>query len=518
MGSSKFSRGTVAGDAGPDNIAATEVVGSVGDEAAETKPVKKEKRKTYSRDDIGNAERLVRKHGNEMRFDEGLGEWVIWQPDDGVWKVDLNEPMRRAKGIAREIVKDASDRLMYDPEDKQAQKLLDWGHKTGNLSRLEAMLKVARSEDDMAVPNSDFDADPSLFNCPNGVIELRESGINFRETRKEDLLTKQGRVRYTEGAKHPMWDNYLNLFLPELDLRAWVQKLCGYSLYGANPERRIVFAWGPTSSGKTTLAELMLDCLGGYGGPFSLSMMRENQDERARADIVRAIGQRFISATEASSEWHLHADMVKRSTGNDRMIARLPHRGTYIERVPAFTPWIVTNNIPTINGADTALYRRLAVALFPHSIDKGEENVNFRQKLVGSKGGLEAVFAWAVEGWNLYVAEGLDNPPEEVALKAMKMRDEFSDLDRAISLLCEVGPAMEGFHESPAVLYDAYCRWHEANNGHPREQLSATAFGRALQMRGYLKKQIKMGEDRKPTWRRLGLRLRDSWEGKLKLG
>lgn len=509
--SERFANGTTAGDAGSDSPLAGEAVGSAEPAEAE----KRERKKTFSRDDIGNAERLVRAHGKDMRFDEGLGEWVIWQGKKAVWQIDRHEPMRRAKTIAREIVKKASDQLMMDPDDKAASKLLEWGHKTGNLPRLEAMLKTAQSEEGMSFPNSAFDSDPSLLNCPNGVVELGDAGVNFRETRKEDLHTKVCNVRYQLGATHPLWDNYLDTFLPEAELRVWLQKLAGYSLYGANPERRIVFAWGPTSSGKTTFAELMLDVLGGYGSPFSLSMLRENQDERARADIVRAMSQRFISATEASSEWHLHADMIKRSVGNDRMIARMPHKGTYLERVPSFTPWIVTNNIPTINGADAALYRRLATALFPHSVAKGSEDVRFRRQIGRAAGGLAAVLAWVVEGWNLYVKEGLEEVPERVALATMRMRDEFSDFDRAIASLCEVGPGMDGYHESPTVLYDAYIRWHEANNGHPRELLSATAFGRALTMRGYAKKQIRV--DGKPNWRRLGIRLRDGWEGRIRL-
>lgn len=518
--SERFSQGTTAGDAGAENAAATDGLHEAA-EVGEDKPAK-ERKKTFSRDDIGNAERLIRAHGKDMRFDEGIGEWVIWRGDQGVWVVDTHEPMRRAKDIAREIVKKASDVLMVDPDDKQAQRMLEWGHKTGNAPRLKAMLEVARSEIGMAVPNSGFDSDPTLLNCVNGTLELRESGVAFRESRKADMLTKITSVAYVDGATHPMWDNYLDTFLPEKDVRLWNQKLAGYSLFGANPERRIVFAIGPTSCGKTTFAELMLDCLGTYSSTFNLSLFRENQDERARADIVRAMSRRFLSASEASSEWNLHADMIKRAVGNDRMNARLPFAGSFIERVPAFTPWVVTNNVPTIKGADTALYRRLAVALFPHTISQRDENVEFRRKLAAQKGGLEAVFAWFVEGWNLYRQDGLNSPPETVALRTMKLREEFSDFDRALAALCEVGPAMDGYHEAPATLYDAYQRWHEANNGHPRDLLSATAFGKALQMRGYLKKQLKLeaepGGRTKPTWRRLGLRLRDNWEGRIKLG
>lgn len=472
---------------------------------------KRKKRRSFTPDDIGNGERIVAEHGEDLRFNQGTGEWCVWDSKTMIWRPDEVEPMRRAKLVARSIVKKASDKLMYDPDDKKAQKELDWGHKSSTLSRLTAMLTLAESEDGMGMPDRAFDANPALIATPNGTLELNKSGPNFRASRKEDLLTKVAGVPYIEGATHPMWNEYLDLFLPEQDLREWVQKLAGYSLYGANPERRFIFAWGPTSSGKTTFAELMMDVLGAYAGSFMLSQMRENQDERARADIVSTLPLRVIVATEASSDWYLHSDMIKRAAGNDRVKARLPHRAQFVERVPSFTPWVVTNGIPTINGADSALHRRISTALFPHTVSKADEEVNFRKRLRESRGGLEAVFAWIIEGWGLYTRDGLDTPPLRIEEATAKMREEFSDLDRCLAQICEYGPAMDGYVCSPADLYEAYVQWHDMNNGHQRDLLTGTAFGRALTARGYAKKQIKedIGDGkRKVVWRRLGLRLR----------
>lgn len=470
------------------------------------KVAEKKKRKSFTPDDIGNAERLVKDHGTDLRFNQGTGEWYVWDDGDLIWRPDVVEPMRRAKLVARSIVKEASDKLMYDPEDKKANRLLDWGHRSSNLTRLQSMLDVAESEDGMGLPDKAFDSDSRILATKNGTIELNDNGFNFRESRRSDMVTRITRVGYVEGAEHPMWDEYLDLFLPEQDLREWVQKLAGYSLLGENPERRFIFAWGPTSSGKTTFAELMMDVLGAYAGSFMLSQMRENQDERARADIVSTLPLRVIVATEASSDWYLHSDMIKRAAGNDRVKARLPHRAQFVERVPAFTPWVVTNGIPTINGADTALHRRLATALFPHTISKADEKVNFRKRITKAKGGLEAVFAWIVEGWGMYCQEGIDNAPLKVEQAMIKMKEEFSDFDRCLAQICEFGPAQEGYVASPADLYDAYVQWHEMNNGHPRDLLTGTKFGTSLTARGYLKRQIK--EDGKPVWRRLGLRMR----------
>lgn len=246
--------------------------------------------------------------------------------------------------------------------------------------------------------------------------------------------------------------------------------------------------------------------MGSYAGPFNLSMLRENQDERPRPDLVNAMDQRVIFASEASSDWHLHADMIKRSTGQDPMLARLPHSGVGVTKIPSFTPWIITNNIPTINGADQALYRRLCTVLFPHSIDDDKENEDFKAELV-QRGELPGVLAWLVEGWNRYCEEGLSDPPHRVATAEMRMREQFSDIDVFITECCEVGTGTE-YREVPSDLYARYEEWADLNGINGRDRLTATSFGRALTGRGFAAKKVRDGEKGKTVNRRLGLRLK----------
>lgn len=463
---------------------------------------KRKKRKRYSPDDIGNAERLLDEFGEEMRWDDSLKEWTIWK---GVrWEVDSHEALRRAMSIPKKILAQAGDILMYDPEDKTGKALDNWGRQCGNIGRLKAMLETARSMTGVSVPSEHFNQDRRLLACPNGTLVLGREGSEFRATRREDLTTKVAGCSYDPGARSPMFDDFLDKFLPDIELRNWAQKVAGYSMLGGNPKRRIVFCWGPTSSGKSTFAELVKEAMGSYAGTFNLSMLRENQDERPRPDLVVAINQRAIFASEASADWHLHADMIKRATGQDELLARLPHSGVPISKVPDFTPWIITNNIPTINGADQALYRRLCTVLFPNSIADEVENESFKQDLI-ERGELPGILAWLVEGWNMYCEDGLSNPPHKVVTAEMKMREQFSDVDVFISECCEKGTGME-YKAIPSDLYSAYEDWAEENGVKGRDRLTNTAFGRALTGRGFPSKVLK--EDGKTLRRRLGLRLK----------
>lgn len=463
---------------------------------------KKKKATAYSKDDIGNAERLLAEYGADMRWDESVDEWILWR--DGKWEADSHEAMRKAMSIPRKILKDAGQILFHNPDDKQALKLEQWGNNCGSITRLRAMLDVAKSLPGVSVTGGEWNADRRLVACPNGTLELRKTGARFREARKEDLTTKVAGCEYNPKAKSPMFQDFLDRFLPEPELRSWAQKVAGYSMLGGNPKRRIVFCWGPTSSGKSTFAELIRAAMGSYAGPFNLSMLRENQDERPRPDLVQAMNQRVIFASEASSDWHLHADMIKRATGQDPLLARLPHSGAGITKIPDFTPWIITNNIPTINGADQALYRRLCTVLFPHSIEDENENEDFKADLI-ERGELPGVLAWLVEGWNAYCESGLSDPPARVATAEMRMREQFSDIDVFLTDCCERGSHDE-YREVPSDLFAAYEDWADQNGIRGRERLTATAFGRALNGRGFPSKKVKV--DGKTPARRLGLRLK----------
>lgn len=461
------------------------------------------KKKRYTRDDMGNAERLLDDSGSDLRWDKTLDEWVVWSSDRSAWIVDSNEAMRRAKRVPAQIRAQAGEILLYDPDDKGAKKMEEWGNQSGNLSRLEAMLKTARSEVGVSVTGYEWDSDVSLLNCPNGTVVLGSDGAFFRETRKEDMCTKATHVPYVADARSKMFDNFLDTFLPEADLREWLQKVAGYSLFGSNPARKIVFALGPTSSGKSTFAELCRAALGGYSGGYNLSMLRDNQDERARPDIVRALSQRMIFASETSSAWKLHADMIKRAVGQDPLLARLPHVAKGVERVPSFVPWILTNNVPTIEGADKALYRRLCTVVFPHTIPQEKEKISWVQQLI-EVGELEGVLAWLVEGWNLYCADRLLlDSPHRVVRSEMKMREQFSDFDIWLASACEMS---SDYDESPTDLFDAYERWAELNGIHGRERMSGTGFGRALNARGHDRLRKSVGGEK--VWRRTGIRLR----------
>lgn len=477
----------------------------------------------YTLDDEGNADRLIDRCGDDIRFVDGGGDWHVWDKETNTWSDDESEVHRRWGKITAEALKECERALkVLGPDEKdgdaaekaqrgELKKLKTHLGNSRNMARIRGCMEIASHRPEIRVGPADMDKVSIDLNAGNAIVRLKASGAEFIRPNKARLFTKRTGVPLAKDVQDGMWEGFLDTFLPEKDLRDWAQKVAGYSLLGANPERRVVFCWGPTSSGKSTFVHLILEALGTYAGPFNPSMFRDSQDERARVDLVLAFPRRFIVASELSASWRLHADMIKRATGQDRMSARMPHSAKTVEVVPKFTPWLMTNNAPTIEEADQALYRRLCVVVFPHQIDDVSDDTSFREKFLSNDDGgrerrLQAVLWWLIQGWNAYGKGKLEDPPAAVVARQMQLRDEFSDFDMFLAECCETGPAPEGFHEDRTALYDAYLEWFELNRGKQRDELSATMFGRRLTMRGFNVKQKKKGG--KHIWRRLGIRLR----------
>lgn len=477
---------------------------------------------TFTNDDIGNGERLVISHGNEMQYVKELNSWAVWDND---WLLDEQLAMNRAKRVARAMQQEAKELARMalslpkgkeSDEYQRAAQYLKHANSSSNVGKLHAMLEMASSEVGMSSHWNKFDSDPAILNCENGIIELREDGESVRirpKDRDKDRCLMGTRVPYDPSAVSVLWDEYLDTFFPARDVRRWLQKLAGASLFGRNTERMFVFGWGDTTSGKGMFMSAVELALGDYAGPFPLTVLRDNQDERPRSDLIQALPRRIVFADEASNEWKLHADQVKRITGDGPIQARAPHSPKSVERVPAFVPWLMCNNIPEIRGRDKAIDRRIVLVPFQVSIPENKEDPGYKRRMLSDKWLAPAVLAWLVEGWRLYTSEGIVNTePVDVVVGKERLLSELSDVDMFLAEACETGSGTQ-YRESSASLFEAYERWCEKNGMYGRDRMTGVQFGMALTKRGYDKKTLRVaGGEGKTMAGRAGLKLLGNWK------
>jgi P4 family phage/plasmid primase-like protien len=433
---------------------------------------------TFERSDKANGGRFADRYKNEVRYVEALGGWHIW---NGVlWAPDLDgEAMRMAMATVDAMEEEAK----FIEDEKQRAKFLAFISSSANIPKLEAMLKAARSMKGITIPSSAFDAAPEVLVVGNGTLELKSSGARFRPSRQEDYNTMALPTPYKPKAVSDLWDKFLARSIPDEEVRDWVQRAAGYSLFGANPERLFFIVEGKTSSGKSTFVETLRAVLGPYGATFELNLFRSQKEQGPNVQLVRLLPKRFVVASEASAEQFLHADQLKRVTGGEALSGRLNRSNEMVERAPAFTPWLATNAAPTIRGADQALYRRMYTIPFNETIPVDEEQGDLGARLRSE--GAEGVLSWLVTGWNRYCEDGLRNLPDALVRATMKTREELSDFDVWLNEDCERGPEHVTLTSD---LYTAYRDWCTESEVRPESKVE---FGRLLAKRGLEPKMVR---------------------------
>ncbi|MBK7949133.1 MAG: hypothetical protein IPK00_10425 [Deltaproteobacteria bacterium] len=91
--------------------------------------------------DLGNARRLVRLHGEDLRYVRAFKKWFWW--DGQVWRTDeTGEVDRRARGGSGS---DSGGRAPTEPRQRN-RRVLQRPRLRRNLGRLEAMIALAQAE------------------------------------------------------------------------------------------------------------------------------------------------------------------------------------------------------------------------------------------------------------------------------------------------------------------------------------------------------------------------------------
>ena len=489
----------------------TEIGGDVSDDdpcdmfSEDVKPAKAKQTGSdtfdYERDDIGNAERFRRALVGEAKWVASWNTWVTYEPATALWNRLRGNDI--AQGHAYSIVRKMGEEAAFIEDVESLKAFKSWVKTSGSMQRVKAMMDGARVMGGMWARAEDYDSEWTHLHVANGVLILGDD-VTFRPRRQEDMATLCAPVEYHEGAQSALWLRFLREVLPDEGTRRDVQKLVGMSLLGGNPDRAMVIGQGPTTSGKSTFVEVLANLLGPYAATYNLQMFREKRDEGPRVDLLNALPRRFLYCVEASSAVELHVDSIKRVTGGDKLSARGMASNVYVEAVPAFTPWLMCNEPPSVPGADAALRRRLKVAPFKVSLPADKVDPTLKPRL-SAPTELPGILAWALEGYLLYKQDGI--PEEGLSLESveatMSLRESLSTIDAWMQDCCEVG----GEYFDPAVdLWASYTSWLEMNGEEDKRHKSQTAFGRALSANNYGKERRTV--DGAQVTCRLGLRVK----------
>ncbi|MCU5273298.1 phage/plasmid primase, P4 family [Bacillus cereus] len=425
--------------------------------------------------ELGNAERIAYYHGENVRYCNEL-EWLIWNGKH--WHEDSK---RQIEAITAKTL-----RAIYGEakatEDKYQSKLLhDWAKKCERRSiRINSILDVRPM---VSVKKKELDSHSFLFNCDNGVIDLKTGELLPHD--RDLLLTKISPIKYDKNAECPNWKAFLESIFKtptgeaDHELINYLQKAIGYSLTGVTKEQVMFFLFGNGRNGKSTFINIIQDLLGDYGRQTnSDTFLKKRNDSGINNDVARLDGARFVSAVESEEGQQLSEALVKQITGGEKMSARFL-RQEYFEFTPEFKVFFTTNHKPIVKGSDEGIWRRIMLIPFTVTIPKDKIDYNLPDKLAKEMSG---ILRWAVEGCMKWQAEGL-RAPEAVKVANVEYREDMDILGPFIDENCVLHSNAK---VEAKVLYENYTKWCYQNN---ELDLKNRAFYRQLEVRGYKKEK-----------------------------
>jgi putative DNA primase/helicase len=421
----------------------------------------------YHLTDLGNARRLVERHGVNLRFCRAWGKWLVW--DGRRWALDeTGEVDRLAKDAALSIY----DEIGRLPSAEQRKALASWAKSSEAGYRRREMINSAETEPEVAARALDFDRSPWLLTVLNGTLDLRTGEL--LPHRREDMITKLAPVGYDPDARCPLWRAFLDRVLAGSDdLARFLQCAVGYSLTADVSEQCLMILYGTGANGKTTFLQAISAMMGDYALQTPVETLLVKHGSAIPNDVARLRGARLVTAAEAEEGKRLAESLVKQVTGGDKVAARFLH-GEFFEFTPSFKIWLGTNHKPIIKGTDHAIWRRIRLVPFTVTIPEEEQDRELGERLLAE---LPGILAWAVRGCLSWQKEGL-GVPAEVGRATQAYRDELDALGGFLQDCCIV---QENARARAGELYKAYRSWCEENGEKP---LSQTRFGLRMVERG----------------------------------
>lgn len=432
--------------------------------------------KQFKLSELGNAERLVARHGKDIRYCHEWNKWLIWTGTH--WQIDLTgEVERRAKETIRAIYSEVAE---TEDEEKRAA-LAKHAAKSETNRAISAMVELAKSEPGIPVLSDQLDSDIWLLNCKNGTLDLRTGEL--RPHNRKDYITRIIPTEYNPYADFEEWAKFLHRIMNDnAELISFLQRAVGYSLTGSTREQCLFMLYGCGANGKTTFLEAISDVLAGYAQRTPTDTLLAKDTSGISNDIARLKGARFVVASEVEEGKRMAESLVKQMTGGEKMTARFM-RAEYFEFMPHFKLWVGTNHKPVIRGTDQAIWRRIKLIPFNVTIPPEERDKNLLNKL---RREMPGILNWAVMGCMDWQKNGLGEP-EEVIKATNDYRSEMDVLTRFITDCCTTNTQRS---IKSSVLYKKYAEWSRDNN---EFTLSQTKFSTRMQEKGFSKIRTSRG-------------------------
>lgn len=457
-----------------DEASENEKMGVVYDQDAIREEDRGPNWKGRSLSDTGNGRRLIDSFGQALRYTPSLG-WFTWS--NGFWKPDPED--LHIQEVSKKLGSLIASEVNRHGDPDEATKIVQWAAQAKSEARLKAAINNANSDPRIRVDVEKWDQDPYLLGVMNGVVDLRTGEL--LQGRPDLYITKRAPVAYTRGMTNMRWQQFLDFATDgDKEFQDWIQRAAGYSMTGLSRYDILFLVYGPAGSGKNTLVEAIVKCLGSsqYAFPLDSSILAMDGGSSRSTDLyhwAEMRGRRMVWVDELPDNERIKENSVKKLTGSSEISARSPGEKPFTFQSQAKL-WITTNHRPIIT--DDAMWRRIRPIPMLKTPEKADPTL--KEYIFDPDGALPAVLSWAVEGAIKVLGsanrDGLGWCKAVADAAEMYRKNE----DRIALFLEEETLKSEGSSITVKQLFLIYRTWSEDRGERPMTQI---AFDRKMRER-----------------------------------
>lgn len=438
-------------------------------------------------EDYKQAEWLAQRLRKMWRYDHTAEQWhhydgVRWAPD-------------QTNAIHREIARVAGYQLGKggggETETKRLNELLKWPVQ-------ERALKALATFDDYGTNGDDWDADPYLLGCRNGIVDLRLNALieaspeqKVTKTTAVDFEPLEGPGDFTERA--PIFMDFILDVTSDPEtgqdpsMAMFLLLWFGASMFGFSPEQRFLLMTGIGRNGKGAMKHSIMRAVGEYGAQYDANLYMRSKfgaarSDQARADLIAIKGKRITFFSEPEGN-RFNEELLKAHTGGDRITARALHSNNVQSWDPTHSITFLVNNAPEVEDLGPSMAARVMVADFRNRYDGDREDKKLYGKLEAEREGILAILVWAAQAWfkSWSAGEGGIQLPERVINESKSFMERN---DPIANWLNERGQYDATARTSGMAAYESYLNWHRLS-GEDGESMSLVRFTQAVEKKGF---------------------------------
>ncbi len=322
---------------------------------------------------------------------------------------------------------------------------------------------AAAGKRSLGIVGEEWDLDPWLLGCINGVIDLKTG--TFRDGKQSEYIKTACSAEW-KGINRPCpkWEKFLSdIFDNNSALILFLQRLFGYSITGNTRDHILPIFWGHGRNGKGTIFSALRFILSPLAEPIKSEMLldqgRIRPSNAPDPDIMALRGRRIAWGSETDEGRKLNIGKVKWLVGGDTLRGRDTYGKREVSFEPTHTLFLLTNHKPKVDPDDYALWQRIYLIPFnfsfidePQKANEKKRDPDLSEKLKAEAAG---ILAWLVRGCLEWQKQGL-NPPNEVKTATSKYQQDEDDIGQFINECCYLSSEAK---VKAGILYDDYDNW-----------------------------------------------------------